>query len=130
MIIKESIVYSADNSGAKFLKCIAVLNKKNHVGLIGDTLLVAVKKFVHRKKLKKKNIYFGLLVVTKQYTQRVDGIIVRFCSNRVLVFSKQFKFLGSRIYGGISKDIRLKLNSGILDKKKYQKITSYMSLVI
>lgn len=130
MIIKESIVYSADNSGAKFLKCIAVLNKRNDVGLIGDTILVAVKKFIHRKKLKKKTIYFGLLVATKQYTHRLDGTIVRFCSNRVLVFSKQFKFLGTRIYGGISKDIRVKLNSGILDKKKYQKIISYMSLVI
>jgi ribosomal protein L14 len=76
MVLKESIVYSADNSGAKFLKCIAVLNKKNNVGLIGDTLLVAVKKFVHRKKLKKKIIYFGLLVATRQYTQRLDGTIL------------------------------------------------------
>ena len=130
MIIKESIVYSADNSGAKFLKCIHVVNKKNSVAIIGDTILVSVKKFVHKKKLKKKMIYFGLLVTTKQYTQRLDGSIVKFCTNRILVFSKQFKFLGTRIYGGISKDIRTKLNSGSLDKKKYQKVISYMSLVI
>lgn len=130
MIKKESIVYSADNSGAKFLKCIDILNKKKSVAVIGDTVLVSVKNFVHRKKLKKKSIYFGLLVTTKQYTHRIDGSIIKFCSNRVLVFSKQFKFLGTRIYGGISKDIRVKLNSGILDKKKYQKVISYMSLVI
>lgn len=130
MIIKESIVNSADNSGAKFLKCIDVLNKKNSVAIIGDTILVSVKKFVHRKKLKKKMIYFGLLVTTKQYTHRLDGSIIKFCTNRILVFSKQFKFLGTRIYGGISKDIRIKLNSGVLDKKKYQKVISYMSLVI
>ena len=55
---------------------------------------------------------------------------IKFCSNRVLVFSKQFKFLGTRVYGGISKDIRFKLNSGIIDKQKYQKVISYMSLVI
>lgn len=130
MIKKESIVYSADNSGAKFLKCIAIVNKKKSVAVIGDTILVTVKNFVHRKKLKKKLIYFGLLVTTKQYTSRIDGSIIKFCTNRILVFSKQFKFLGTRIYGGVSKDIRVKLNSGILDKKKYQKVISYMSLVI
>ena len=130
MIIKESIVYSADNSGAKFLKCIGVLNKKNAVAVIGNVVLVTVKKFVHRKKLKKKFIYFGLIVTVKQYTHRIDGSIIKFCSNRVLVFSKQFKFLGTRIYGGISKDIRSKLNFGSIDKKKYQKIISYMSLSI
>jgi ribosomal protein L14 len=130
MIIKESIVYSADNSGAKFLKCIDVLNKKNTIASIGDTILVSVKNFVHRKRLKKKLIYFGLLVTVRQFTHRVDGFIVKFCTNRVLVFSKQFKFLGTRIYGGVGKDIRIKLNTGVLDKKKYQKIISYMSLVI
>ena len=43
MIKKESIVYSADNSGAKFLKCIDILNKKKSVAVIGDTILVSVK---------------------------------------------------------------------------------------
>jgi large subunit ribosomal protein L14 len=130
MIKKESIVYSADNSGAKFLKCIDVLNKRNSVAVIGDTILVSVKHFIHRKRLKKKTIYFGLLVTARKYTYRIDGSIIKFCTNRVLVFSKQFKFLGTRIYGGISKDIRIKLNSGVIDKKKYQKVLSYMSLVI
>ena len=130
MVIKESVVYSADNSGAKFLKCIDVLKKRNTLANIGDTVLVLVKKFVHRKKLKKKIVYFGLLVTTKQNTRRVDGTIIKFCTNRILVFSKQFKFLGTRIYGGISKDIRNKLNFGSIDKKKYQKIISYMSLSI
>ena len=75
-------------------------------------------------------MYFGLLVTTKQNTRRVDGTIIKFCTNRILVFSKQFKFLGTRIYGGISKDIGTKLNFGSIDKKKYQKIISYMSLSI
>jgi len=130
MIIKESVLHTADNSGAKFLKCIGVLNKKNGVAFIGNTLLVSVKRFLHKKKLKKKLIYFGLLVTAKHYTYRRDGIAVKFCSNRVLLFSKQFKFLGTRIYGGIAKDIRTKLNFGLIDKKKYQKVISYMSLVI
>jgi large subunit ribosomal protein L14 len=130
MIIKESIIYSADNSGAKFLKCIDVLNKSNAVACVGDIVLVSVKNFIHKKKLKKKQIYFGLLVTTKQTIHRMDGFTIKFCSNRILIFSKQFKFLGTRIYGGISKDIRIKLNNGILDKKKYQKVLSYMGFVI
>lgn len=130
MITKESIVYSADNSGAKFLKCIDVSNKRNSIAFIGNIILVSVKKFIHRKKLKKKLIYFGLLFATKQYTHRLDGSIIKFCSNRILVFSKQFKFLGTRIYGGISKDIRIGLSTNRLDKKKFQKILSYTSFVV
>jgi ribosomal protein L14 len=130
MIQKESIVYATDNSGAKYLKCVAVFKKKTAFALIGNTVLVAVKNFVHRKKLKKAEIYFGLLVTAKQYSYRNEGSAVKFCSNRVIVFSKQFKFLGTRIYGGISRDIRIKLNSGALDKKKYYKVAAYTSLVI
>ncbi len=130
MVRKESIVYSADNSGAKFLKCIGVLNKKNGVANIGDVLLISVKKFMHRRKLKKRVIYFGLLVTAKQYLYRIDGSVIKFCSSRVLIFSKQFKFLGTRIYGGISKNVRINLNCGKLDKKKYQKILSYMNFAI
>jgi large subunit ribosomal protein L14 len=130
MIQKESVVYAADNSGAKFLKCVAVFKKRNAFAIIGNTVLVSVKIFVHRKKLKKTEIYFGLLVTAKQYTYRTGGLAVKFCSNRILVFSKQFKFLGTRIYGGISKDIRIKLNSGALDKKKYYKVVAYTSLVV
>jgi len=130
MLIKGSVLKAADNSGAKLLKCIDILSKKNAIAIIGDTILVVVKNFAHKKKLKKKVIYFGLLVTTKQYIQRLDGIFIKFCSNRALIFSKQFKFLGTRIYGGVSKDIRVKMNLGVIDKKKYQKIVSYINLVI
>lgn len=130
MIIKQSILRSADNSGAKFLKCVAVVNKNNSIGIIGNTVLVSIKKFVNSRKLKKSTIYFGLLITTKQYTPRTDGSCIKFCSNRVLVFSKQFKFLGTRVYGGISKDVKKKLYFGTIDKKKYQKAVSYTSVVI
>ncbi len=123
-------MYATDNSGARLLKCIDVLNKKKTLGFIGDTLLVSVKKAIHRRKLKKKLLYFGLIVSTKSYSLRADGTIIKFSSNRVLIFSKTFKFLGTRIYGGVAKDIRVKLDSGSLDKKKFQKVSSYMSLTV
>jgi large subunit ribosomal protein L14 len=130
MVTKQSILQASDNSGAKYLKCIDVISKNNSVAFIGNTVLVSIKKFVHKQKLKKTSIYFGLIITTRQYTYRIDGSTIKFCSNRVLVFSKQFKFLGTRIYGVVSKDIRIKLNLGTLDKKKYQKALSYSSLVI
>lgn len=130
MVIKGSKLYSADNSGAQILTCIDVLKKNNSVAIIGSTLLLSVKLFVHTKKLKKKILYFGLLVTTRQLTYRVDGSAIKFGRNRVLIFSRQFKFLGTRIYGSISKDIRLKLSLGVLDKKKYHKALSYASSVV
>jgi large subunit ribosomal protein L14 len=130
MLFKQSILYSADNSGAKIFKCIDVVGKNNALGTTGNTVLVSVKKFVHKKKLKKTILYFGLLITTKQSTHRIDGSCIKFCSNRALVFSNQFKFLGTRVYGGVSKDIKIKLSSGFLDKKKYQKAISYTSFII
>ena len=109
MITVETRLKSADNSGAKILKCIKVLgNFFKKSAKCGETLLVSVKRLIRKKKIKKKNIYFALIISTKWKTRRLDGSF--FCSkfNRVIMLSETKKFLGTRILGFISKEIRVK----------------------
>jgi len=120
-----------DNSGAKIAKCLTNYSKKykKTVG-IGDLILVSLKKIRNRKKIVKRLVYVGLIVGVKYWVVRKDGTRIRFFNNRVLIFSKQFKFLGSRIYGLILKETKIK----ILKRKKYRtffkKIIAYKAFTV
>jgi large subunit ribosomal protein L14 len=119
----------SDNSGGLLAKCTKVLNSKNKaLGNVGDSVLTRIIKKKHSKKIKKKNMYYGLIVTVKSFTRRNDGTFIKFSSNKVLLFSSAYKFLGTRIYGPISKDLRFKLNKD--QKQKYLKIISYAEIII
>jgi large subunit ribosomal protein L14 len=92
--------------------------------------LVSLKKFSNRKKVNKRTIYIGLIVGISYWLTRIDGSFVKFFSNRLLLFNKQFKFLGTRIYGSILKEIKIKSLTGGKNKKYFQKIFSYSSSTI
>ena len=122
MISVESKLKSADNSGAKILKCIKILgNFKKRVAKSGEIILVSVKKLDRKKKIKKKNVYLGLIISTKWKTRRLDGTFFSSKNNRVLLLSETHKFLGTRVYGFISKEIRSTKNN----LEKFKKIISY-----
>ena len=126
MIHCETKLRVGDNSGAKITKCIQILNKKNYnVGHIGSLILVRVLKKSHSKKIKKKIIYFGLIIMLKQYNIRKEGIILKFVENRVLLFSNAHKFIGTRIYSPIMKEIKTSFRINKKDQQKYYKIFSY-----
>ena len=131
MIQAESQLKVVDNSGAKWAKCISVKKKgKYPTGKIGMLILVSLKKFSNRKKVNKRIIYIGLIVGVSYWTDRIDGSFVKFFSNRLLLFNKQFKFLGTRVYGSILKEIRIKSITEKKNKKYFQKIFSYSSSAI
>ncbi len=122
MITVETKLKSADNSGAKLLKCIKVLgNFKKRTAKCGDIILVCVKKLDRTKKIKKKTLYYALLISTKRKVKRLDGSLFSSQNNRVLMLSETYNFLGTRIYGFISKEIRLKKKS----LAGYKKIVYY-----
>lgn len=50
-------------------------------------------------------------------------------SNKVLLFNQQYKYLGTRVYGAISKEIKFKINRHT-EKTHLQKIFSYSSLIV
>ena len=128
MLQIESKLKVVDNSGAKWSKCLSIKKKgKYPKATIGMLVLVSLKKIANRKKVNKKTIYVGLIIGVSYWIYRIDGTFVKFFSNRVLLFTKQFKFLGSRIYGSVLKEIKIKSLIKKKNNKYFQKIFSYSS---
>jgi large subunit ribosomal protein L14 len=131
MLQKETKLRPYDNAGIRLVKCIRVLGKSKNFGFVGDLLAVVIQKFKAKKKLKKKKIYYGLIISMKVSLYRKDGIIIKSDYNRiVLLAAENLKFLGTRIYGPIYKEI-----INITDKKKkktqkYAKVVSYARGII
>jgi large subunit ribosomal protein L14 len=117
-----------DNSGAKWAKCIYIKTKGKYLSAtIGMLILITLKKFSNRKKVNKRFIYLGLIVGVSYWVSRMDGTFVKFFSNRLLLFNKQIKFLGSRIYGVVLKEIKVKSFGEKKNQKYFHKIFSYSS---
>ena len=131
MLQVESKLKIVDNSGGKWCKCISVRKKgKKPSAKIGMLILIVLKKISSRKKVKKRIKYIGLIVGIRYWIKRLDGTFIKCFSNNLLLFSKQFKFIGTRIYGTVLKDIKI---TGLKDKKNrkyFNKIFSYSSSII
>jgi large subunit ribosomal protein L14 len=107
MIFSETILNTADNSGAQIVKCLMIVKKP--VGFLGDVIKLTLKKFVASKKLIKGKKYFGLLISIKKNKRRLNGYRLKFSQNRVLIFSENDKFVGTRVYGPTIRELKRKL---------------------
>lgn len=107
MIYSETILNVADNSGAKTVKCLRIVKKQN--GSLGDIIKLTLKKFTVSKKLIKGKKYFGLLMGIKKNKKRLNGYRLKFSQNRVLIFSENDKFVGTRVYGPSIRELKKKL---------------------
>lgn len=117
MIQQMTILKVSDNSGAKTVKCLKILNgfKKKYAKL-GDIVLVSVQQLRNRSKktskVKKKEIYKALIIRTKLGHRKGTGYFKTFKNNSVTLLNKQGNPIGSRILGPISMALK---------KKKFQK---------
>ena len=112
MILKKTSLYCADNSGARLLRCINFLKLKsrNCIGYDSTHVVVTVKRFVPHKKVKKGNVYHGVIVqaaVCKQPYARLFGHRVWWSSNRVVLLKRNDTVpLGSRVTHFVSAKLR------------------------
>lgn len=129
MIYIGTNVNISDNSGAKLGKCLKIVGGKK-IGSIGDIILVTLKKILHRKKVKKRTTYIGLLIGIKYWIKRFDGIYIKIFSNKILLFNKQFKFLGTRIYGLLLKEVKISNWKEKKYRNYFHKVINYTSFMI
>lgn len=109
MIQVESRLKVADNSGAKKVQCIKVLggfHKK--IGSVGDTIVVAIKECLPRKKIKKGDVRRAVIVRTKKPIYRKDGSTISFENNAVVLLNEKGELIGTRILGPVTKELRKK----------------------
>jgi large subunit ribosomal protein L14 len=117
MIQKETILQTRDNSGVNYVTCIKLFGGIKKNAYLCESILVVIKNFKHRKRfkhiikkkasiLKKKNKILALLVGTKKRKKRTDGGFFSSDSNKVLLVSKAYVVLGTRIYGFVPRELR------------------------
>jgi large subunit ribosomal protein L14 len=107
MIQMQSMLESADNSGARRLMCIKVLggSHRRYAG-IGDIIKVSVKEAIPRGKVKKGEVYSALIVRTCKGVRRSDGSVIRFDSNAAVLLNNQKQPIGTRIFGPVTRELR------------------------
>ena len=109
MIITETKLNVADNSGAKLVQCIKVLGGSHRRSAsIGDVIVVSVKEAIPNGKVKKGEVTRAVVVRTKKGVSREDGSTIRFDKNSAVLLTKEGEPIGTRIFGPVTRELRLK----------------------
>jgi len=107
MIQMRSILDVADNTGAKRVSCIGVLNKKNcSFAVLGDIITVNVKESSPGATIKKGEVGKAVIVRTRQPIKRADGSILRFDRNAIVFIDLQLNPRGTRVFGPVARELR------------------------
>ena len=104
MIQKGSKLNVIDNSGARFVCCIHVpRGYRRRYAFIGDSIIVSVKRLRNKRKLfskvKKGEVIKALIVRTKNSLKSYSAENLGFKENSVVLFNKQNKLIGTRLFG-------------------------------
>ena len=111
MIQNRTVLKVIDNSGAKYVRCLKVLNKKK-VGYLGDLLVVSVlslRRGRGRKiRVKRKDLCLGIISSVKYKKQRLGGCFIKSDVNSVILLNRNKRPIGNRVFGISYKELRLK----------------------
>ena len=107
MIQMETMLDSADNSGARRLMCVKVLGgSKRRYANIGDIIKVTVKEAIPRGKVSKGDLFNAVVVRTRKGVRRSDGSLIRFDNNAAVLLNNQMQPIGTRIFGPVTRELR------------------------
>ena len=116
MIMPETILQVADNSGAKRLLCIRVHGgTRRRYARIGDIISASVKVAMPNGVVKKGQVTKAVIVRTRKEIRRADGSYIRFDENAAVIISDNKEPVGTRIFGPVARELR---------EKKFMKIIS------
>lgn len=116
MIQIQSKLFINDNSGINIGQCIKIYKKKT--GIIGDIILISVKKLrlnsKKKTKIMKGDLLKAIIIYTKYQRKNTIGNYIKFDKNSIIILNNQNKPLGTRIFGPITSHFRKKKNFKIL----------------
>lgn len=109
MIIPESRLNVADNTGAKEIKCIRVLGGSfRRSGNIGDVIVASVQSAAPGGVVKKGDVIKAVIVRSCKGIRRNDGSHIKFDDNAAVIIDNQKQPKGTRIFGPIARELREK----------------------
>jgi large subunit ribosomal protein L14 len=107
MIIPESNLEVADNSGARRVQCIRILGgSKRRWATVGDVIVVSVKEAIPRGRVKKGDVHRAVIVRTAKEIRRPDGTSIRFDRNAAVLLNNADEPIGTRIFGPVTRELR------------------------
>ena len=116
MIQVQSIVKSADNTGAKEMMCIKVLGGSwRKYANIGDVIVASVKSATPGGVVKKGEVVKCVIVRSRKGVRRPDGSYIKFDENAAVIIKEDKNPKGTRIFGPVARELR---------DKDYMKILS------
>ncbi len=122
MIMEQTMLRVADNSGARSIRCFKVLGGtgRRYAG-VGDVIVGSVQHIVPGSEIARGEVVKGVVVRTKSSIRRSDGSYVRFDGNAVVLLGEDGNPRGSRIFGAIPRELR---------QENYMKIISLAAEVV
>ncbi len=109
MIQTQSVLNSADNTGAKKVMCIKVLGgSKRRFASVGDIIVVSIKEALPEGKVKKGEVKKGVIVRTRKEIRRADGSYICFDDNAIVLVDGNSEPIGTRIFGPVARELRAK----------------------
>lgn len=122
MIQPFSRLLVADNSGAKEVMCIKVVGgAKPDAAQLGDVIIASVKSALPRATVKRKDVIRAVIVRQRAPYQRVDGSLIKFDDNAVVIIDDAGLPRGTRVLGPVAREVRV---------RGYQKIVSLAPEVV
>ncbi|MGI8747024.1 MAG: 50S ribosomal protein L14 [Deinococcus sp.] len=119
MISVQTRLDVADNSGAREIMCIRVLNSgiggkgltkggggnKRYAG-VGDIIVASVKDAAPRGTVKGGDVVKAVVVRTSFAIKRADGSTIRFDKNAAVIISNNGEPRGTRVFGPVARELR------------------------
>jgi len=107
MIQRESKLNIADNSGAKWVRCIGLIHgSKTKYANIGDVVIVAVKEALPGAQIKKGEVAKAVIVRSKKGLRRKDGSYIKFDDNAAVIIDDNGEPKGTRVFGPVARELR------------------------
>ena len=104
MILVGTFLNCSDNSGARIVQCIRIYKRKRFAS-IGDEILVTVKTNNPKKKIKRGELYRGLIIRTK-YNFKNGMNYYKFNDNALVLLNKKKIPFATKLFGVSIKMIR------------------------
>ena len=116
MIMPQTRLKVADNTGARELMCIRVVaGGSKFEASVGDIVVASVKQATPGGSVKKGDVVRAVIVRQKKEYGRKDGSYIRFDENAAVILNDKTNPKGTRIFGPVARELR---------EKNYMKIIS------
>ena len=107
MVMQQSKLKVADNSGARELMVIRVLGgSKVRYGNIGDVVVGTVKKAIPNGTVKEGKVVKAVIVRSVQGLRREDGSYITFDDNACVLIKDDKSPIGTRVLGPVARELR------------------------